>query len=451
MAKEHFSKIGYVLAVAGSAVGLGAIWKFPYVVGQNGGSAFVLLYILICAIVAIPVFLAELSIGKLSESDTVNAFKKLTTKNKTLWGYVGGATMLTAAMIASYYLVIVGWVFKYLSISLSSLPTALPSDMNTSKTLFMEFLTKDWLGQLIFFAIAFASCIIILSRGVKSGIEKISVWMMPALFLMLIFMLLYSFSMSGFIKAAEFLLVPDFSKIGLDSLFSAIGLAFFTMSLGMAVIITYSASLADGTNLFKSTISVVAINIAVAIIAGLVIFTFIFEFNAEPSQGVGLVFMSLPTLFANLGIVGNILSVMFFSALIFAAITSAISIIEPFVFFLIREFHMSRTKSLVAVGSGIFILGVLCIFANIEGIGEKYMLFGKDFFTLLDFTAEKILLPLGGIGGALFAGYVIKKEAIYTLFRPYMTDWMIGVWYFLVRYISPLFVLAIMIYMLFFS
>ncbi|KEA46280.1 sodium:alanine symporter [Campylobacter mucosalis] len=445
--KEYFGKIGYVLAVAGSAVGLGAIWKFPYVVGANGGSAFVLLYIFMCALVAIPVFLAELSIGKLSESDAINSFRKLAVKHKRLWGYVGGMTMVTAAVISSYYLVIIGWVLKYLTLSFG----LLPSDMNSSSGLFVEFLTKDWVSQFVFFAIAFGICILILSRGVKSGIEKISVWMMPALFLMLIFMLFYSFSMDGFGKAAQFLLIPDFSKITLDSFFFALGLAFFTMSLGMAVIITYSASLSDDTNLFKSTLSVVAINIIVAIIAGLVIFTFVFEYDATPGQGVGLVFMSLPTLFSNLGFTGNVLAVMFFIALSFAALTSAISIIEPFTFFLIREFGISRIKSLTFVGVGIFVLGILCIFANIEGVGEHYKIFDKDFFTFLDYTAEKILLPLGGIGGAIFAGYVIKKEALYTLFKPYMGDFIFKIWYTLIRFVVPVCVAIIMINALFFA
>ncbi|CAD7289133.1 sodium-dependent transporter [Campylobacter suis] len=443
---EHFSKLGYVLAVAGSAVGLGAIWKFPYVVGQNGGSAFVLLYILICAVVAIPVFLAELSIGKLSESDSVNAFRKLAVKNKGFWGCVGGLTMVTAALISGYYLVIIGWVYKYIVLSFGSLP----ANIDDSKSYFLEFLTKDALGQFIFYALAFASCIYILSRGVKSGIEKVSMVMMPALFVMLMLMLFYSFSMDGFSKAASFLLIPDFSKIGLDSFLSALGLAFFTMSLGMAVIITYSASLSNDTNLVRSTLSVVGINIIIAIIAGLVIFTFVFQFDAQPSQGVGLVFMSLPTLFGNLGFVGNILAVVFFVALSFAALTSCISIIEPFVFFLIREFGFSRAKSLTIVGSGIFVLGILCIFANIEGVGDKYMVFGKDFFTFLDFTAEKILLPLGGIGGALFAGYIIRKEALKTLFGPYMNDFAFNVWYILIRFVSPICVFGIMIKGLFF-
>lgn len=447
MEKEYFGKIGYVLAVAGSAVGLGAIWKFPYVVGENGGSAFVLLYIFICAIVAVPVFLAELSIGKLSESDSVNAFRKLAHKNEKFWSCVGGMTMVTAAVISSYYLVIIGWVYRYLWLSFSQLP----KNLDEANAIFGEFLSQDALTQFICFAFAFGTCMLILSRGVKSGIEKMSVLMMPALFLMLMFMLFYSFSMDGFVKAAKFLLVPDFSKITLKSFFYALGLAFFTMSLGMAVIITYSASLSDDTNLLKSTLSVVGINILIAIIAGLVIFTFVFEYKAVPSQGVGLVFKSLPTLFANLGVIGNILAVMFFSALSFAALTSAISIIEPFVFFLIREFKFSRLKSLVFVGSGVFLLGILCIFANIDGVGEHYKIFGKDFFSFLDYTAEKILLPLGGILGAIFAGYVIKKEALYTLFSPYMSDSLFGLWYFLLRYISPIFVLVIMINTLFFT
>ena len=330
MAKEQFSKIGYVLAVAGSAVGLGNAWKFPYMVGENGGSAFVLLYLVICFLVGVPIFMAELSIGKLSESDSVNAFRKLADKHKNLWQYVGILAMVTAAIISCYYIVIIGWVIKYFFLSFSSLP----SDIESSKAIFNELITKDAGEQTICFIAAFALCFYVLSKGVKSGIEKLNVWMMPSLFIMLLIMLGYSATMDGFVASAKFLLVPDFSKISINSLLLALGLAFWTLSLGMAAIITYSASLSDDTNLSTSTISVVLINITLAIMMGLVIFTFIFEFDATPAQGPGLVFISLPTLFAKLGFAGNILAVAFFVALIFAGITSAISIVEPFVFFL---------------------------------------------------------------------------------------------------------------------
>ncbi|MFC2492524.1 MAG: sodium-dependent transporter, partial [Campylobacter curvus] len=228
MAKEQFSKIGYVLAVAGSAVGLGNAWKFPYMVGENGGSAFVLLYLVICFLVGVPIFMAELSIGKLSESDSVNAFRKLADKHKNLWQYVGILAMVTAAIISCYYIVIIGWVIKYFFLSFSSLP----SDIESSKAIFNELITKDAGEQTICFIAAFALCFYVLSKGVKSGIEKLNVWMMPSLFIMLLIMLGYSATMDGFVASAKFLLVPDFSKISINSLLLALGLAFWTLSLG---------------------------------------------------------------------------------------------------------------------------------------------------------------------------------------------------------------------------
>ncbi|EJP75388.1 MULTISPECIES: sodium-dependent transporter [Campylobacter] len=447
MAKEQFSKIGYVLAVAGSAVGLGNAWKFPYMVGENGGSAFVLLYLVICFLVGVPIFMAELSIGKLSESDSVNAFRKLADKHKNLWQYVGILAMVTAAIISCYYIVIIGWVIKYFFLSFSSLP----SDIESSKAIFNELITKDAGEQTICFIAAFALCFYVLSKGVKSGIEKLNVWMMPSLFIMLLIMLGYSATMDGFVASAKFLLVPDFSKISINSLLLALGLAFWTLSLGMAAIITYSASLSDDTNLSTSTISVVLINITLAIMMGLVIFTFIFEFDATPAQGPGLVFISLPTLFAKLGFAGNVLAVAFFVALIFAGITSAISIVEPFVFFLIREYSISRKKALTIVGAGVFVVGLMCVFANIENIGDKILFFGKNFFDFLDFTSSNVLLPISGILEAIFVGYFMKRKALYTLFSPYMSDWVFNVWYFLLRFVAPICVFCVMMNSLFFT
>ena len=447
MAKEQFSKIGYVLAVAGSAVGLGNAWKFPYMVGENGGSAFVLLYLVICFLVGVPIFMAELSIGKLSESDSVNAFRKLADKHKNLWQYVGILAMVTAAIISCYYIVIIGWVIKYFFLSFSSLP----SDIESSKAIFNELITKDAGEQTICFIAAFALCFYVLSKGVKSGIEKLNVWMMPSLFIMLLIMLGYSATMDGFVASAKFLLVPDFSKISINSLLLALGLAFWTLSLGMAAIITYSASLSDDTNLSTSTISVVLINITLAIMMGLVIFTCIFEFNATPAQGPGLVFISLPTLFAKLGFAGNVLAVAFFVALIFAGITSAISIVEPFVFFLIREYSISRKKALTIVGAGVFVVGLMCVFANIENIGDKILFFGKNFFDFLDFTSSNVLLPISGILEAIFVGYFMKRKALYTLFSPYMSDWVFNVWYFLLRFVAPICVFCVMMNSLFFT
>ena len=440
MINEKFSKIGFVLAMAGSAVGLGNAWKFPTMVGNNGGSAFIILYLLLTFAIAFVAFLAELSIGKLGESDIVSSLYKLAPKNKKAWS-LSGFFMIGAILIASFYMVVIGWILKYIYLSFSPLL----SDTKAAGEQFNTLLSNDLSSAVLCFSLVFLMVFFAVSKGVKSGIEKLNVWMMPSLFIMVLIMLIFSMTMDGFSKSAEFLLIPDFSKISFNSLLLALGLAFWTLSLGMAAIITYSASLSDDTNLATSTLSIVFINIALAIMIGLVIFTFIFEFGATPSQGPGLVFISLPTLFAKLGVIGQILAVAFFAALIFAGITSAISIVEPFVFFLIREYGMSRRKALCIVGAGIFIVGFLCLLSNIENVGDKFMLFGKNFFDFLDFTASNILLPISGIGGAIFVGYFMNRDDLYVLFSPYMSDFVFNAWYFLLRYVAPVCVLIIMI------
>lgn len=453
---DKFSKIGYILAVAGSAVGLGNAWKFPYIVGQNGGSAFVLLYLGICLVVGIPIFLGELSIGKISKSDSVNAFGNLANKYKGFWKGIGFASMITGFTIACYYIVIIGWVLYYVFVSASGftdIPVGgeLADTFAASKNIFINFLTTDYLSQIICFLLMLGVCVYIVSKGVISGIERMNTIMMPSLFILLIIMLAYSISVDGFIDSAKFLLVPDFSKITFDSFLTALGLAFFTMSLGIAVIITYSASLNDETNLLRSTFSVVGINILLAIMMGLIIFTFIFGFNAEPSQGPGLIFISLPVLFAKLGVAGSVLGVGFFIALLFAGITSAISIIEPFTFFLIRNYNMSRARALTILSIIMLIVGLACLFANISGVGEYYNIAGMNFFDFLDYLASNIFMPLCGIGGAIFVGYVISRNTLKSLFKGHMDGFLFDFWYVCIRYVAPICVFGVMINALFFK
>ena len=421
MAQDKFSKIGFILAVAGSAVGLGNAWKFPYLVGQNGGSAFVLLYLFMTFFIGLAIFFGEIAIGKLSESDPVNAFKKLAPKRKETWKFAG-FTMIGAIIIASFYTVIIGWILKYAVMVI----TELPKDVEASEKIFGNFYANDAASQIFYFTIVFFLCIFIVSKGIKSGIERVNVWMMPSLLILLIIMLSYSFTMDGFVQSAKFLLVPDFSKLGVSSILTALGLAFFTLSLGVGVII-------------------VVINVVMGILMGLVIFTFVFEFGATPSQGVGLVFISLPTLFAKLGTLGHVLAFAFFSALLFAGITSAISMLEPFTHYLIREFGFSRKKALALIGAFIYCMGILCILSSIEGVKENLVFFGKSFFDCLDFLSSNIIMPIGGITVSIFVGFVIKKDALYILFGPYMSRAVFEIWYFMIRFVAPISIVIITI------
>ncbi|MCW1360005.1 sodium-dependent transporter [Campylobacter sp. US33a] len=448
---SKFSKIGFVLAVAGSAVGLGNAWKFPTLVGQNGGSAFVLLYLLLTLGVGFVIFLAELSIGKLSEKDPVNAYYTLAPKNKKAWSLVG-FSMIGAILIVSFYSVIIGWIVKYVYLSFFTLP----SDIAGAGALFDGLLTQDVLSQFICFTFVFAVVFFVVSKGVKSGIEKLNVWMMPSLFILLILMLGYSFSMDGFSKASDFLFAPDFSKLNTSSILSALGLACFSLSIGVGSIITYSASLPDRTNFIASSINIIIINIIIGIMMGLIVFTFIFEFGGNPAQqGPGLIFVSLMSLFSHIEPIGflplgNILAIAFFIALFFAGITSAISMIEPFAFYLINSYQISRKKALILIGIVVYILGSLCILSGIEGSKELLTFFGAGFFDILDYIASNFMMPLGGLFGAIFVGFVLKKQALQTLFNPYLKGIWFEIWYFFLRFIAPLAVIIIMIQKIFF-
>lgn len=439
--QDKFSKIGFVLAMAGSAVGLGNAWKFPTMVGNNGGSAFIVLYLVLTFGIAFVAFLAELSIGKLGETDPVHSFEKLAPKYKKQWS-MAGFFMIGGVLIASFYLLVIGWILKYIFLSFSSLP----STTDEAGAAFGNLITNDFVSSALCFSVVFFIVFYVVSKGIKSGIEKLNVWMMPSLFILLLIMLAYSLTMGdGFFKAAEFLFVPDFSKITPDIVLQALGLAFFSLSMGVCTVPTYAASLPDGTNLVKSTLSIIFINILVGIMMGLVVFTFVFAYSGDTTQGgPGLIFVSLATLFAKLGVVGNILAVAFFTSLLFAGITSAVSMIEPFTFYLINKLKISRKRALVYIAIFVYSLGIICILSFYEPTSFK--LLGKPFFDILDYLTSNIIMPVGAITFSIFVGFVLKKEGIYILFSGFMNKTMFEIWYFLLRFVIPVAVLAIMIY-----
>lgn len=444
---EKFSKIGFILAVAGSAVGLGNAWKFPTLVGTNGGSAFILLYLVLTLCVSFVIFIAEIVIGRLAESDPVEAFSKLAPKHKEKWKFAG-FFMISALLIYSFYSVIMGWILKYTVTGIYYLP----KNMEESGEIFTTLTSGSLFLNIVCFTICSLTSFFIISKGVKNGIERLNVWMMPSLFILLLAMVLYSMSIDGFIQSAKFLLVPDFSALNKQSVLSALGLAFFTLSLGVTTIITYAASLPTNTNILTSSLSIVFINILIGIMMGLIVFTFIFEFGADPNQqGPGLIFISLSVLFSKLGIIGNILAFMFFLSLLFAAITSAISMIEPSVFYLVNSKNMSRKNAINTICIFTYILGIICILGFDSNTSKFFTFFGKDFFSILDFMTSNILMPLSGIVTAIFVGFVIKSSPVEILLKPYTGTTLFNIWYFLLRFVAPLAVAYIMINQLFFS
>lgn len=438
---DKFSKIGFVLAVAGGAIGLGNAWKFPTLVGQNGGFAFVLLYLLLTISVGFCIFLAEIAMGRLSGKDPVNAYKSLALKHANKWKFAG-FFMIGGIFVLSFYLVIMGWVFKYMVTSIYYLP------QNTKEAgeLFANLIQNNILESTMYFLIAFILTLFVVSKGVKSGIEKLNVWIMPSLFIMLILMLVYCFFQNGFNQALSYLFYPDFSKLNLNSILSALGLAFFTLCLGIGCITTYAASLKDNTNLITSSIVIVLLNICIGLMMGLIVFTFIFKFNANPAEGPGLIFISLTTLFSNLdSYLGNFLAFYFFLALFFAGITSAVSMIEPFTFYLVNEYKISRVKALIFIGFIVFILGMSCILSFSVDFGKSFSFFGYSFFDILDKLSSNFMLPLGAMASAIFVGFFVKKEKIYTLFSNFMNKTIFEIWYFSLRFLAPIAILIIMV------
>jgi NSS family neurotransmitter:Na+ symporter len=441
----RFSRIGFILAAAGSAVGLGNIWKFPYITGENGGGAFVLIYLCTITFIGLSLFIAEVLLGKAARNDVVSSFETLAPKNGHLWKYAG-FMIFTGVLILSFYTIVIGWILKYIVVSF----TALPTSIKDAGDAFGTMVSTETLTQFIFFTIAFFITIFIVKKGIKKGIEKVNLILMPLLIFILLGLFLYSTTLAGFSQAISFLFVPDWSKVTDTTVLKAVGHAFFTLSLGMGTIMTYAASLPNHTNILKASISVAVIDTAIALIAGVVIFSFLFNAGAQPAAGPGLVFISLPPVFASFGVLGNVFSVTFFVALAFAGITSAVSIVEPTVLYMTSRFNVSRTKALFILGSVAYICGSMALLSNIKEFASYVTFGGKGFFNILDFASSSIMLPLGGIIIAIFVGFVMPKERVYKLLKDYMNDTVFNIWYFLIKFITPIAVLMVMINKIFF-
>lgn len=445
MKVARFSRIGFILAAAGSAVGLGNIWKFPYMTGENGGGAFVLIYLLTITFIGLSLFIAEVILGKESRNDVVSAFEKLAPRQGYAWKYAG-FMIVTGLMILSFYTVVIGWILKYIVTSITSLPTS----VKEAGDAFGGMVTTEASSQFFYFNIAFFITIFIVAKGIKQGIEKVNLILMPLLIIILVALFFYAMTLDGFSQALSFLFLPDWSKVTDTTILQAVGHAFFTLSLGMGTIMTYAASLPKEANVLKASASVALIDTAIALVAGLVIFSFLFNGGAEPAAGPGLVFISLPPVFAEFGSLGNLFSFAFFAALGFAGITSAVSISEPAILYLTSRYNYSRFKSIVIIGISTYVLGTMALLSNVKEFAAYFTFGGKGTFDILDFTSSSIMLPLGGIVIAIFVGYILQRERVYSMLKNYMSDRVFSLWYFSIRYIAPIAILAIMVNKIFF-
>lgn len=404
--RDNFSsKFGALAALAGSAVGLGNIWKFPYEAGTNGGGAFLIVYIFFTLALGLPVMLSEFALGRRAQRNAFGAFKLLAPGTK--WYYFGLLSIVAAAFILSFYGTVSGWTLEYVWLAVTNaFEGKSAGDITDTFNNFISHPYKAVLWQVGFMSL---SGIIVLA-GVKKGIERYTKLMMPLLLIIIVILGIRACTLEGASAGLKFLFYPKFSELTGESILSALGQAFFSLSIGMGVLLTYASYVRRSENITNISIQVITTDTLVAILAGVAIFPAVFAFHIDPQSGPGLVFLTLPKVFQSMAF-GQLWSILFFILLTFAALTSAISLLEVVVAYLVEERKMSRMKATIITTFGISSLGVLSTlsFGPLRG----FELFGLSIFDLFDYVSSNILLPLGGILLCIFAGWRLDKAVLY--------------------------------------
>ncbi|MCD8263154.1 MAG: sodium-dependent transporter [Tannerellaceae bacterium] len=398
------SKLGVILATVGCAVGLGNIWRFPYMTGANGGAAFLLLYVICILLLGLPVMITEFFIGRHSRRNAAGAFKAMAPGTK--WSIIGYNGVLAAFLILGFYSVVAGWTLEYITEAFSSsLSGKSAVEFANDFTAFSSSIVRPVVWTVIFVVLTH----FIVVSGVDKGIERASKWMMPVLFLMLVVLCIRSVTLPGAEKGLAFLFKPDFSKIDSSVVLSAMGQAFFSLSIGMGCLITYSSYFGEKTNLQATALQVTILDSLVAILAGVMIFPAVFSFGIEPTAGPELVFITLPNVFNQLPL-GNVWSIIFFLLLGLAALTSTISLHEVATAYVHEEYNMTRKRAGAFVSLEILILGVISSLSM--GILKEYTVFGLTFFELLDYVTTKIMLPFSGMLICIFVSKRVDKSIL---------------------------------------
>jgi len=423
------------MAAAGSAVGLGNIWKFPFTAGQNGGGAFVLVYLFFVAIIGFSVMLTEFAVGRRRSLAAVGAFKSVDRR----WTFAGVLGVLSGFLIMGFYPVVGGWALAYVF----KVPMGLLNNPDTIGDTFGGFITGKT-APLMWMVVYLALNIAIVAKGVSSGIEKAGKILMPILFSILIIIAIKGLTLPGAMAGMEFLFKPDFSKLNGGVVLAALGQAFFSLSLGMGCMITYGSYLSKEENLAENAAIVTAMDTGVALLAGIAMFPAMFAFGMEPAAGPGLVFVVVPTIFAKMGGAGMMFATLFFVALTTAALTSSVSLLEVVVAYLIDEKKFSRVN---AVLSSSAVMAVLCVLASLSLGGTGPKLFGFGSFDIFDLLTDKIFLAIGGMLLCIFTGWVLKKDEL----KEEITNGgkiafpLFDIWYGLVKFVIPVTILLVAI------
>ena len=443
--REHFgSAAAAVMAMAGSAIGLGNIWRFPYLVGQNGGAAFIIIYLIAAFVLSLPILISEAVIGKKTHRSTFGAMNALSPG--TGWKWLGLLTVITPMIILSYYSVVGGWSIEYfMDAVVSGFGTG-----DSAGSLFSDYITSTW-SPLIFHTVFLLLTAFIVSAGVKSGIERFNNISLPILFVLIVVIMIYSLSLPGSEEGVRYMLEPHMDKITPSVIASAMGQSFFSMSLGVGTILTYASYMKKEDSILATGVGTTFFDMVFALLAGFAIMPAVFAAGIEPGAGPGLIFETLPYVFSKMSIFSPLLSravsIMFFLAIVIAALTSSVSILEVGVAYLVEEKNLSRKKSVVLLFVLTWVVGALCSmsFGRLSGI----TLFGMNLFSFFDILSSNYLMTFGSLLFVLFVGWKMKKSEVGKEFTNSGTlkvsSRLFGIIYFLIRYIAPLVIVTIFI------
>lgn len=437
--QQWSSKLGFILSAAGSAIGLGAIWKFPYIAGVSGGGAFFFIFLLFTILLGLPLLLAEFAIGRSTQSDAIESYKKIAPDSK--WHSIGYLGMITCFVLLSFYSVVGGWIILYLVKAISGELNGL--NQQQFGELFGATISNPLLSvgaHLVFMIITIA----VVAKGVQNGIERTSKFMMPALFLLFIVLIFRSITLDGAMEGVQFLFYPDFSKLTSEAILAALGQSFFTLSVGVSVMLTYSSYLPKDSNLPQSAISIVGMNIFIVVMAGLAIFPGVFTFGLKPDAGPVLLFNVLPTVFNQMAF-GMIFFVAFLLLFLFASLTSAFSMLEIIVSVIAKGDANKRIKWSWIIGLTIFAVGVPSALSF--GIWSEVSIFGKSIFDAADYLVSNILMPIGALLISIFVPLKMKKSMLYSELAngSSLSKGLFNTWFFLMRYVAPIAIFLVLL------
>ena len=430
-------QMAFILAATGSAVGLGNIWKFPYITGENGGGAFVAVYLICILAIGIPIMIAEIMLGRRGRQSPINTMATLAKEegHHTQWKLLGWMGVIAGFLILSYYSVIAGWAMAYVLRSASGIFVGASAD---GVNAVYEELISDPERLLAWHTMFIVLTMVVVARGVQHGLEKAVRFLMPMLLLILLLLVGYAATTGHFAEGARYLFTFDFSKLSEEAILTAMGHAFFTLSLGMGAIMVYGSYLPRQTSIVKTTAVIAGADTMVALLAGMAIFPIVFAYGLEPASGSGLIFKTLPLAFGAME-GGVVLGTIFFVLVVFAAWSSAISLIEPAVAWLVENRGYNRLHAAVLLGILVWFLGLGTVFSF--NIGSDYTLTipylfeNKNFFEVLDYLTANIMLPLGGLFIAVFAGWLMRPASCRAELQT--SEWAFKVWLVLVRFVAP--------------